>query len=76
MSVLRLLLLAALSACAPFPEVDALAPDSGAPPPLLPIDSLLDQAQAQTPDPGPALSARAARLKARAAAISAKPPAA
>ncbi len=67
--------LAALAACAPFPELDALRPETGPPPQLLPIDTLLRQAEATTVDPGPAVSARAARLKARAAAIKAAPPA-
>jgi hypothetical protein len=66
---------AALSACAPFPQLDAAGPDTAAPPQLLPIDALLAQADMQTADPGPALSARAARLKARAAAISTDAPA-
>jgi hypothetical protein len=71
---LPLLLAAILSGCAPFPEIDALGPDTGPPPQLLPIDDLLAQAGDQTADPGPALAARAAALKARAAAISAAPP--
>lgn len=66
---------AALSACAPFPELDAAGPDTATPPQLLPIDSLLSQADPQDSDPGPALAARAARLKARAAAIAVAPPA-
>jgi hypothetical protein len=68
---LSLLALAALAACAPFPELDALGPDTGPSPALLPMDQLLEQAQPSTEDPGPALAARAARLKARAAAIKA-----
>jgi hypothetical protein len=73
---LTVLLLCAtgLAACAPFPELDALGPDTGPPPPLLPIDTLLDQARTSAKDPGPALAARAAGLKARAAAIKATPP--
>ncbi|WP_295073420.1 hypothetical protein [Tabrizicola sp.] len=63
------LLAASLFGCAPFPEIDAMGPDTGPPPQLLPIDDLLAQAGAQTTDPGPAVAARAARLKARAAAI-------
>lgn len=47
---------------------------AGPPPALLPIDDLLAQADVTAADPGPALAARAARLKARAAAISATPP--
>jgi hypothetical protein len=43
-----LVLLMAISACAPFPEVAAQSPDTGPPPPLLPIDALLAQAE-----PGP-----------------------
>lgn len=65
------LLLLTLTACAPFPEIDALGPESAAPPQLLPIDDLLAQAGTPTADPGPALAGRAARLKARAAALSA-----
>jgi hypothetical protein len=67
--------LACLSACAPFPQLDAAGPDTATPPQLLPIDDLLALADPQTPDPGPAVFARAQRLKARAAAISADPPA-
>ena len=71
-----LVLIAALTAaCAPFPELDAAGPDTAKPPQLLPIDQILAQAGTQDADPGPALSARAARLKARAAAISAGAPA-
>jgi hypothetical protein len=66
---------AALTACAPFPELDTLVPETGPPPALLPIDTLLGQAQVSPEDPGPALSARAARLKARASAIKAALPA-
>ena len=65
---------AVLAACAPFPELDALGPDTGPPPQLLPIDTLLDQAQTSAEDPGPALAARAAGVKARAAAIKAAAP--
>ena len=67
-------LLLCLAACAPFPQIDAMGPDTPPPPPLLPIDELIAQAGAGTPDPGPMLAARAARLKARAAAIAAAPP--
>lgn len=74
-AVLLLCGLAALAACAPFPELEAMAPDPAPPPHLLPIDSLLSQAGSTTPDPGPGLAARAARLKARAAAIAITPPA-
>jgi hypothetical protein len=69
------LLLPVLAGCAPFPELDAVGNDKGPPPQLLPIDSLLQQAQVTEVDPGPALAARAARLKARAAAIRAASPA-
>ncbi|WP_149588180.1 hypothetical protein [Tabrizicola flagellatus] len=72
---LCLAVLGALAACAPFPELDALGPDTAPPPRLLPIESLIGQAEVTAEDPGPALSARAARLKARAAAIEATPPA-
>ena len=70
-----LLLVAILSGCAPFPEIDAMGPNTGPPPHLLPIEDLLAQAGDQTADPGPALVARAAALKARAAAIPAPAPA-
>jgi hypothetical protein len=73
--ILPVLLAGSLAACATFPEVEAMGPDTGPPPQLLPIDDLLAQAGQTTPDPGPALTARAARLKARAAAVSAAPPA-
>ncbi len=59
----------ALGACAPFPEVAASSGMTGAYPPLLPIDQLLAEVDAPPADPGPALSVRAARLKARAAAL-------
>jgi hypothetical protein len=74
LSLTLLLCVTGLAACAPFPELDAVGPDTATPPQLLPIDSLLAQAGAAGTDPGPAVSARAARLKARAAAISADPP--
>ncbi|MFM7446511.1 MAG: hypothetical protein ACKO2N_21905, partial [Tabrizicola sp.] len=58
-----------------FPRLDdAMGPDTGPPPQLLPIDSLISEAQATDPDPGPALASRATALKARAAAINAAPP--
>jgi len=69
------LALSVLADCAPFPELDAVGNDTSPPPQLLPIDSLLRQAQAPDADPGPALAVRAASLKARAAAIQAGPPA-
>ncbi|MCU0904039.1 MAG: hypothetical protein MUE83_09215 [Tabrizicola sp.] len=72
---LSLVAVAALSACAPFPEVEALGTASGPPPALIPLEPVLGALSAPTEDPGPALSARAARLKARAAAIKAGPPA-
>lgn len=72
---LLVLLLPILAGCAPFPELDAVGNDKSPPPQLLPIDSLLQQAQPTEVDPGPALAARAARLKARAAAIKSAPPA-
>lgn len=71
--ILPILLAGCLAACATFPEIDAMGPDTGPPPPLLPIDDLLAQASGTATDPGPDLAARAARLKARAAAISAAP---
>jgi hypothetical protein len=67
------LALGLLAACAPFPELDAVGPDTDQPPQLLPIEDLLAQATVTRDDPGPELSARAARLKARAAAISVGP---
>jgi hypothetical protein len=70
-----LLACSAMAACAPFPELDAVGDDTSPPPQLLPIDSLLQQARSPEADPGPALATRAARLKARAAAIQAAPPA-
>lgn len=71
--VLLLFFATGLAACAPIPELDALGTAVRPPPPLLPIDDLLAQAQDTMPDPGPAVAARAARLKARAAAIGATP---
>lgn len=50
-----------------------MGPDTGPPPQLLPIDDLLAQAGEPVPDPGADLAARAAVLKARAAAIAAAP---
>ena len=66
-------LLLCLAACAPFPQIDAMGPGTAPPPPLLPIDELIAQAGASTPDPGPVLAARAARLKARAAGLGSSP---
>lgn len=75
MRTIAFLALCLLAACAPFPGLDkALGPDTGPPPHLLPIDRLIAQGQASDADPGPALAARAARLKARAAAIQAASP--
>lgn len=67
--LLALIALAAVTACAPFPQIDAMGRDTAPPPTLLPIDDLLAQAGPETPDPAPAIQSRAARLKARAAAI-------
>jgi hypothetical protein len=50
-----------------------MGPGTATPPPLLPIDELIAQAGASHPDPGPALAARAARLKARAAGLATPP---
>lgn len=69
-----LILVIAVAACAPFPEVDAMGAEADPPPQLLPIDDILAQAGTVTVDPGPALAARAAALKARAALIAAEPP--
>lgn len=54
--------LVALCACASVVE-------RGADTALLPIDSLLAQAEGASADPGPALAARAAALQARAASL-------
>lgn len=62
-----------LAACAPFPELDALDPTPGTPPPLLPMDQILAEVDSTTADPGAALAGRASRLRARAAAIGATP---
>jgi hypothetical protein len=65
MRTVSLLALGVLTACAPFPALDeAMGTDT----------SLIAQGQVSDADPGPALAARAARLKARAAAIQAAPP--
>ena len=69
-----LILVVAVAGCAPFPEIDAMGAETGPPPQLLPIDDLLAQAGTVSIDPGPALAARAAALKARAALIAAEPP--
>lgn len=62
-----------LSACALVPELDAAGPVNATPPDLVPLDDILTQAASPGTDPGPLLAARAAALKARAAAISATP---
>lgn len=64
---------AALTGCDSFPEVDRVAPPlAPAPPPaLLPLDALLAQAQVApraTAETAETLTARAARLRAEAAA--------
>jgi hypothetical protein len=69
----KVALLCSLAACAPtdrfddFPTMDAPAGY----PALQPIDALLAQADAASSDTGPAVTARAARLKARAAGLGA-----
>ncbi len=63
-------LLAGLPACAPLPAGTAGSAGPDAPPPaLLPLDDILAQAGSvgAAADPGEALAARAARLRARAA---------
>jgi hypothetical protein len=74
LSVTLLVGIVCLAACAPFPQLDAAGPDTATPPLLLPIDDLLAQVDMRASDPGPAVFARAQRLKARAAAISSGPP--
>jgi hypothetical protein len=69
--LLALIALAAVAACAPFPQIDAMGRDAAPPPALLPIGDLLAQAGPDTPDPAPAIQSRAARLTSRAAAIGA-----
>lgn len=60
--LLHFLACLAVAACAPVSgQSDYLA--------IAPIDDLLAQAQVTATDPGPALAARAARLRARAAAL-------
>ncbi len=66
--------MAALGGCADAPEVTAAlsAEAEAAPyPALMPLDAVLASAQnaASAPDPVPGLQARAARLRARAAAL-------
>lgn len=53
---------------AAYPEAHSQKPF----PVILPIDSLLARADDGTPDPGPALQARAAALQAKVAAIATK----
>jgi hypothetical protein len=57
-----------MTACSQFPQVDAFPASSGGEvPSLVPIDTLLAQADAPASDRAAPLPARAARLKARAA---------
>jgi len=67
--------LALLAACATFPDLRGRPEPpatQSAYPTLLPIDALLAQVPPQPPaDPGAAVSARAAQLRARAAALQA-----
>ena len=60
-----------LSACTPFPKVDAMMPQTNAPPPeLLPTEDLLLQTGAIGAEgAGQTLNARAAALRARAAKL-------
>jgi hypothetical protein len=58
----------ALSACTDFPEVAAMDGPPGPPPTLQPLEGILPEASPRD-DPAPALAARSASLKARAAAI-------
>lgn len=62
-----LVLVLALTGCTQFPMLDAVHDPNAVTPPLLPTDELA----AQTPriDPNDPLSARAAALRARAAAL-------
>ncbi|MBL9051799.1 MAG: hypothetical protein JNK19_16925 [Tabrizicola sp.] len=64
-----------VTACAPFPAIDRLGPETGPVPQLLPIDSLLEQASGDSSDPGAGLQARADALRARAAALGSRSPA-
>ncbi|MGA0539411.1 hypothetical protein [Neotabrizicola sp. VNH66] len=70
-----LALLLAVAACAPLPDLDAVAPPGPAmpPPALRPLDQVLAQVPGASTDPAAALDARAARLRARAAALRAAP---
>lgn len=74
-TAILLFAISVLTGCAPFPELDSVGNDTNPPPQLLPTDSLLQQADTSLEDPGPLLSARAASLKTRAAAIQATAPA-
>jgi hypothetical protein len=68
-----ILLLTGLAGCSGSDRFAAF-PETGAPgdyPALQPIDALLAQADGASADPGPAVAARAAQLKARAAALGA-----
>lgn len=77
MTLSRLAALSVLlaTACAPFPAVDRLGPETGPVPQLLPIDSLLAQASGDSADPGAGMQARANALRARAAALGSASPA-
>ncbi len=57
-----------LTACTQFPDIDAMSPiPGGEPPRLVPIATLLAEADAPPNDRAAPLPSRAARLKARAA---------
>ncbi len=71
---LTLLCLLLLPSCTGFPEISRFGPESGPPPALLPLDEILARADGGGQDPGPAVAARAAALKARAAALTAAAP--
>jgi hypothetical protein len=58
----------ALSACAEFPEIAAMEGPPGPPPALQPLEGILPEPSTRE-DPAPDLAARAAVLRARAAAI-------
>ncbi len=62
MRLTLLIVYLAVAACSPVSEPSAYVE-------LAPIDDLLAQADVTAVDPGPALAARAARLRARAAAL-------
>lgn len=69
--LLILALCLALAACAAVPDLGPQPASSGAAPQILPLDGLLAEAQGSqiTVAMGPALAARAARLRARAAVM-------